>query len=205
MSPQCSVQTRLGSVQCSPPTPRGSAPAPSGSSGLHHDGQKVCGRVFPAGFLPPHRFSVGVQPHEHVLLLVAPLRRGVGVVLVLLDAFDQAAVGTKVPLQGEEEEEERKVSGRSINVRAAQLPVDFHAFTWRFETKISFDGCWIKTSLCNQTPPPRPTPTPTQRHPSATPLYLVLWRASDVMGIRFQAVQQNASLSSLPGVISSAA
>lgn len=34
---------------------------------------------------------------------------------------------------------------------------------------------------------------------------LVLRRAEDVMGIRFQAVQQNASLSFLPGVISSAA
>lgn len=64
------------------------------------------GGVFPAGFLPPHGFSVSGQPHEHGLPLVAPLRRGVGVVLVLLDAFGQAAVGTKVPLQEEEEEEE---------------------------------------------------------------------------------------------------
>lgn len=68
------------------------------------------GGVFPAGFLPSHGFAVSVQSHEHVLALVAPLRRGVGVVLVLLDAFDQAAVGTKVPLQEEEEEEKRKVS-----------------------------------------------------------------------------------------------
>lgn len=69
------------------------------SSRLYDDGQEVRGRVFPAGFLPPHGFAVGVEPHEHVLLLVAPLCRGVGVVLVLLDAFDQAAVRPEVPLQ----------------------------------------------------------------------------------------------------------
>lgn len=69
------------------------------SSRLYDDGQEVRGRVFPAGFLPPHRFAVDVEPHEHVLLLVAPLRRGVGVVLVLLNAFDQAAVRPEVPLQ----------------------------------------------------------------------------------------------------------
>lgn len=104
------------------------------------------GRVFPAGFLPPHRFAVGVQPHEHVLLLVAPLRRGVGVVLVLLDAFDQAAVGTKVPLW--EWGEETEVSERAVNLRASQPQVDFHVFIWRYETKILFDGRWIKKSLC---------------------------------------------------------
>lgn len=155
------------------------------------------GCVFPAGFLPPHGFAVGVQPHEHVLLLVAPLRRGVGVVLVLLDAFDQAAVWTKVPLRGEEEE--TKVSERAINIRASQLQVDFHVLFWRYETKILFDGCWIKKCLCvcNQTPP-HPHPTT-----STTPVYLVSRRASDVMGIQFQAVQQNASLSFLPCVISS--
>lgn len=38
---------------------------------------------------------------------------------------------------------------------------------------------------------------------SATPVYLVSQRASDVMGIQFQAMQQNASLSFLPCVISS--
>lgn len=59
----------------------------------------MSGRVFPAGLLPLHRFAVGVQSHKHVLVLVAPLGGSVGVVLVLLDAFDQTAVWTKVPLQ----------------------------------------------------------------------------------------------------------
>lgn len=81
------------------------------SSRLHNDGQEVRGGVFPAGLLPPHGFAVGVEAHEHVLLLVAPLSGGVGVVLVLLDAFDQAAVWTEVPLR--EEESTAKVSKQS--------------------------------------------------------------------------------------------
>lgn len=44
-----------------------------------------------------------------------------------------------------------------------------------------------------------------QRQPlNAAPLRLVLHQAEDVMGIQFQAMQQNASLSFLPCVISSA-
>lgn len=57
-----------------------------------------------------------------MLLLVAPLSGGVGVVLVLLDAFDQAAVRTEVPLR--EEESTAKVSKQSataLKVKATQL------------------------------------------------------------------------------------
>lgn len=102
--------------------PRKSTKPPS--SRLHDDGQEVRGRVFPAGFLPPHRFAVGVEPHEHVLLLVAPLRRGVGVVLVLLDAFDQAAVRPEVPLQRRRRRLMAKVGQTrhtALNVKTIQL------------------------------------------------------------------------------------
>lgn len=40
------------------------------------------------------------------------------------------------------------VSERSVNVKASQLQVDSHVLIWRYETKILFEGCWIKKSLC---------------------------------------------------------
>lgn len=106
--PQCIIQIWFRSVQCSRrrKSPKVRRPARSGapsqyvrSPRLYHDGQEVSGSVFPTSLLPPHRLAVGIQSHKHVLFLVAPLCWSVGVVLVLLDAFDQAAVRTKVPLK----------------------------------------------------------------------------------------------------------
>lgn len=109
---QCIIQTWFRSVQCSyccnsrrkPDTTQSAQLRYVQSSWLHHNGQEVSGCVFPTGFLSPHRLAVGVQSDKHVLLLVTPLGWSVGVVLVLLDAFDQPTVRTKVPLQGEREE-----------------------------------------------------------------------------------------------------
>lgn len=63
------------------------------------------------------------------------------------------------------------------------------------ETMISFDYHWIKKSLCKS--------VIDRQHYTAVLLLLVLRWAEDVMGIQFQAMQQNASLSFLPCVISS--
>lgn len=65
----------------------------------------MSGCVFPPRLPPLHWLAVGVQSHKHVLLLVAPLGRSVGVVLVLLDAFNQATVWAVLPLcRGRDEE-----------------------------------------------------------------------------------------------------
>lgn len=105
--PQCINQISSRSVQNSTEVRHPADLCPGRhvrSSWLYHNGQEVSGSVFPSGFLPPHWLAIGVQSHEHVLLLVAPLCRSVGVVLVLLDAFDQTTVRTKVPLQGGDKE-----------------------------------------------------------------------------------------------------
>lgn len=59
----------------------------------------MCGSVFSPRLLGPHRLAVGAQAHEHGLLLVPPLSRGVGVVPVLLDSLHELAVSAKLPLE----------------------------------------------------------------------------------------------------------
>lgn len=61
--------------------------------------------VPPPALLGVDDLAVGRHPDEHVLVLVAPHGRRVGVVLVLLDALDQPAVRTVVPLWGRENED----------------------------------------------------------------------------------------------------
>lgn len=63
------------------------------------DGQEVCGSVFSSRLLGPHRLAVGAQAHEHGLLLVPPLGRGVGVVPVFLDPLHKLAVSAELPLE----------------------------------------------------------------------------------------------------------
>lgn len=105
--PQCIIQIWFRSVQCSLRCPSPNVCCPTvcsdlpyvRSSWMYHDGQEMSGCVFPPRLLPPHRLAIGIESHKHVLLLIAPLRWSVGVVLVLLDAFDQATVGTVVSLR----------------------------------------------------------------------------------------------------------
>lgn len=65
---------------------------------LHHQRQEVAVDVPPPAFLGVDDLAVSRHPDEHVLVLVAPHGRRVGVVLVLLNALDQPAVRTVVPL-----------------------------------------------------------------------------------------------------------
>lgn len=67
---------------------------------LHHQRQEVAVDVPPPALLGVDDLAVGRHPDEHVLVLVAPHGRRVRVVLVLLDALDQPAVRTVVPLRG---------------------------------------------------------------------------------------------------------
>lgn len=67
------------------------------------NGQEVCGCIFSPRFLGPHWLAIGTQTHEHVLLLVLPLSRGVRVVPVLLDPLYQLAVGAKLLLENRKE------------------------------------------------------------------------------------------------------
>lgn len=67
------------------------------------NGQEVCGRVFSPRLLGPHWLAVGAQTHEHVLLLVLPLCRGVRVVPVLFDPLYQLAVSAKLFLENGKE------------------------------------------------------------------------------------------------------
>lgn len=77
---------------------------------LDGDRQEVCGCVFSPCLLGPHWLAVGAQTHEHVLLLVLPLGRGVRVVPVLLDPFYQLAVSAVLLL-------ENLKKGRTFKVR----------------------------------------------------------------------------------------
>lgn len=65
---------------------------------LHHQRQEVAVDVPPPASLGVDDLAVGRHPDEHVLVLVAPHGRRVGVVLVLLNALDQPAVWAVVPL-----------------------------------------------------------------------------------------------------------
>lgn len=62
----------------------------------------MCGCVFSPGLFGSHRPPVGAQAHEHGLLLVPPLCRGVGVVPVLLDPLYQLAVNAEITLKKED-------------------------------------------------------------------------------------------------------
>lgn len=67
------------------------------------NGQEVRGCVFSPRLLGPHWLAVGAQTHEHVLLLVLPLCRGVRVVPVLLDPLYQLAVSAELLLENGKE------------------------------------------------------------------------------------------------------
>lgn len=62
----------------------------------------MCGCVFSPGLFGSHRLPVGHQAHEHGLLPVPPLCRGVGVVPVLLYPLYQLAVNAKIFLKEED-------------------------------------------------------------------------------------------------------
>lgn len=62
----------------------------------------MCGCVFSPGLFGPHRPPVGAQAYEHVLLLVHPFGRGIGVVPVLLYPLYQLAVNAEIPLEKED-------------------------------------------------------------------------------------------------------
>lgn len=65
---------------------------------LHHQRQEVAVDVSPPAFFGVDDLAIGRHSDEHVLVLVAPHGRRVGVVLVFLNALDQPAVRTVVPL-----------------------------------------------------------------------------------------------------------
>lgn len=91
---QCILQTRFRSVPCSHHRKSNRYPAVCWyvpSSWLHHHGQEVSCCAFPPHFLSLclQRFSSGVQSNKHALVFFCPpLGRSVGVVPVLLDAFN---------------------------------------------------------------------------------------------------------------------
>lgn len=60
-------------------------PSPFELPSSHHNWQEVGGSVLPAGFLPSQRLPVDIQTHEHLPLLVLPLRGRIRVVAVLLN------------------------------------------------------------------------------------------------------------------------